>query len=136
MSRVRLSRSMTSELAQHRRLLRDDVGVEGVAEAIGDLRCARGTSRGGGDDEMPSARQRPEHAPDVLDLLFERGGHRRCRELETDGRGRLERLALGEFEVIDVPRDHVAERLRQRASDGVERVPRGAIPPLRDHQPA
>ena len=110
MSRARLS-ARRPELPQHRRLLRDEVGIERVSEPVGGLRTRATADRGvlaDGDDEMAAAGQRPQHAPDVFDFLLERGGDRRGRELETDGRGRFERLALRRVEVIDVPRDHFA----------------------------
>ena len=85
---------------------------------------------------MPATSERAQHTSDVLDLLLERDGHRRGRELQTDSRGSFERFALRGVKVVDVPRNHFAERPRQRASDGLER----SLPPpsrsLLDDEPA
>ena len=60
-----------AQLPQHGRLLRDEVGVKRVPEAI---RCARGGVRLDGDDQMASARQGREHRLRVVDLLMQADG--------------------------------------------------------------
>ena len=64
------------ELAEHGRLLRDDVGVEGVAEPVRRVRGARGPRGARRDDEMAAPGQRAQHAPDVFDVLLNRSGNR------------------------------------------------------------